>query len=110
MAFTCASERSVENACAYTRAVRNRPPPEAHRLIELRFTLTDEADGTLLTGWPEEPQTPAMLAAMTHDQSDSNLTVELGDHAGEDEAADELIPPTASGWAPEVDDYRISTA
>lgn len=28
----------------------------SHRdLVEPRFTLTDENDGTLLTSWPEEP-------------------------------------------------------
>ncbi|MDH6549842.1 hypothetical protein M2162_003939 [Streptomyces sp. SAI-041] len=25
-------------------------------LAQRRITLTDETDGTLLTGWPEEPQ------------------------------------------------------
>ena len=36
----------------------------SHRdLVEPRFILTDENDGTLLTSWPEEPQPPAMLAA-----------------------------------------------
>ncbi|MFE3033054.1 hypothetical protein ACFXKY_15590 [Streptomyces canus] len=36
----------------------------SHRhLAEPRFTLTDEADSTLLTSWPDEPQPPAMLTA-----------------------------------------------
>jgi hypothetical protein len=52
-----------------------------------------------------------MLATMTNDHSNSNTTAEPGEHAATGEqAAAEFIPAIASDWAPEVDDYQISTA
>nr|WSZ15611.1 hypothetical protein OH837_20930 [Streptomyces canus] len=84
----------------------------SHRnLAEPHFTLTDETDGIPLTSWPEEPQPPAMLTAMTNEHNHTDTTAEPGEHAIDGQAADdEPIPPITSDWAPEVGEYRMSTA
>jgi hypothetical protein len=78
-------------------------------LTQPRVTLTDETDGTLLTCWPEEAPSPAMLSAMTNEHSDTDTSAE-SDDAIEQGTGDEPIPPITSDWAPEVGEYRNSTA
>ncbi|MFK4100863.1 hypothetical protein ACI2L1_12465 [Streptomyces sp. NPDC019531] len=79
-------------------------------LTQPLITLTDEIDGILLTSWPEESQPPAMLTAMTNEHSDTDASAEPDEHASEQGVGDEPIPPITSDWAPEVGEYRISTA
>jgi hypothetical protein len=78
-------------------------------LTQPLITLTDEIDCILLTSWPEGAQPPAMLTAMTNEHSDTDTTAEPDEHAIEQGAGDEPIPPITSDWTPEASEYRIST-
>ncbi|WP_280850279.1 hypothetical protein [Streptomyces sp. SAI-041] len=48
---------------------------------------------------------------MTNEHRDTNTTAEPGEHAIDEQSADDdLVPPITSDWAPEVDEYQIATA